>query len=397
VIKADSCVTPDCVLDLRPVAVALLVRYAQQNNVRFLREILRLLRIVDNHLFYGSLVGIDLLGNEQRSLFLKAVHAFRPFQISLYLLVVGERIHLLEEHIQVAFNLLGCLCPHVLSNLSGHLTWVHFECLDNLLEVATVPVEEALLEQKVLLDQVFFRKVDVCHACEVATVLVVNLLLYELFESVGIREEPEVLDDLQLFAFGLVTDADIAALEDLRTKRALAQVALKLGFTFAARVLDYHVSDLFHDLFLIFDAFLFGVVDVFELVEVHRVHREVRHVQLVLRGLVRLLVDAHCALFTFTDQGVDIPIIELVANLEDAISSIVDHVNHFFLLEPLIFWRHSALLDNQVVEFQLHSLAFNHFLLHRVGCDQPEDLHYFLLADTMRTIHRLQVNLWVPV
>lgn len=154
---------------------------------------------------------------------------------------------------------------------------------------------------------------------------------------------------------------------------------------------------MFHDLFLIFDAFLFGVVDVFELVEVHRVHREVRHVQLVLRGLVRLLVDAHRALFTFTDQGVDIPIIELVANLKDAISSIVDHVNHLFLLEPLIFWRHSALLDNQVVEFQLHSLAFNHFLLHRVGCDQPEDLHYLFLADTMRTIHRLQVNLWVPV
>lgn len=114
----------------------------------------------------------------------------------------------------------------MLSNLSGHLTWVHFECLDNLLEVTTVPVEEALLEQKVLLDKVFFRKVDICHACEVATVLVVYLLLYELFESVGIREEPEVLDDLKLFAFGLVTDADIAALEDLRTKRALAQVAL---------------------------------------------------------------------------------------------------------------------------------------------------------------------------
>ena len=61
VIKSDAGITPDGVLDCRPIAVALLVGDAKQNDVSFFAEVFRFLREVDYHFLDRPFVGIDFL------------------------------------------------------------------------------------------------------------------------------------------------------------------------------------------------------------------------------------------------------------------------------------------------------------------------------------------------
>jgi len=86
------------------------------------------------------------LPDEGWRLLLKAVHAFSPLEVALDLLIIIKRVHLLEENVQVTFNFLDRLRPYMLRYLRGHLAGVHLKRLDDLLEVAAVPAEEAFLE-----------------------------------------------------------------------------------------------------------------------------------------------------------------------------------------------------------------------------------------------------------
>lgn len=325
------------------------------------------------------------------------MHAVRALKRLFDLLVISQRVHLLEKHFKVTFDFFGSLRAHVVRDLSRHLTRVSLKRLDDFLEVSSVPIEETFLEQVVLLNQVFFSKVDVLHAGEVAAILAIDFFLDQLLQPVWVREEPEVLDDLKFLALGLVADADVTALEDLWTKSALAQVALQLGLTFAALVLDDHVSDLFHDLVLLLGTALFGVVHILKLVKVHRVHGEIRQVELVLRSLVGFLENVHSAFLALTNQRVDVAVVKLIPHLEDAVCAVVDHINHLVFLKTLVLGSHTPLLDDQGVQFELHRLTFNHLLLHRVRRDESEDLYDLFLADAMGSVHGLQVHLRVPV
>lgn len=56
-----------------------------------------------------------------------------------------------------------------------------------------------------------------------------------------------------------------------------------------------------------------------------------------------------------------------------------------------------TLLDNELVEPQLLRCAFQHALLHTALRDETEDIDLLRLSYTMRTVHRLQIGLRVPV
>jgi len=56
-----------------------------------------------------------------------------------------------------------------------------------------------------------------------------------------------------------------------------------------------------------------------------------------------------------------------------------------------------ALLNDDLIETQLHLGTFNHLLFHRLLCDKAEDVDLLLLANTMCAILCLQIDLRVPV
>lgn len=171
---------------------------------------------------------------------------------------------------------------------------------------------------------------------------------------------------------------------------------MSLAFA-AGGVLDDHVTHLLHDLVLLLSAALLGVIYIFELIKVHRVHSEVRQVQLILGRCVGFFENAHGALFSLLDECVDVAVIELVTNLENPISTIVYHIDHLVFLEPRVLRRNAAFLNNEAVEFEFHGLPLDHFLLHCIRRYEPKHLDNLLLADSVSAIHCLEVNLWVPV
>ena len=84
------------------------------------------------------------------------------------------------------------------------LTRILLQGLAHLLEVTSVPVSKALVQQVVLLDLVFLSEVNVVHALEIARILGLKLSLNELLQSVWVGEESIVLDDLEFLALGVL-------------------------------------------------------------------------------------------------------------------------------------------------------------------------------------------------
>jgi hypothetical protein len=66
-------------------------------------------------------------------------------------------------------------------------------------------------------------------------------------------------------------------------------------------------------------------------------------------------------------------------------------------LEGIAFWRHSTLLNNKGVKFQLHGLFLNHFFLHGVFGDESINSDLLCLTNSMSSIHCLEIHLWIPV
>ena len=59
--------------------------------------------------------------------------------------------------------------------------------------------------------------------------------------------------------------------------------------------------------------------------------------------------------------------------------------------------RNFARLDDHLVEFESDGLPLKDFLLNRGLSDESVDIHLLLLADSVSTVHGLEVNLGVPV
>jgi hypothetical protein len=56
----------------------------------------------------------------------------------------------------------------------------------------------------------------------------------------------------------------------------------------------------------------------------------------------------------------------------------------------------STLLNNELIETELLRSTLEHALLNAIFRYEPENIHLLRLSDTVRTIHRLQVGLWIP-
>ncbi len=56
-----------------------------------------------------------------------------------------------------------------------------------------------------------------------------------------------------------------------------------------------------------------------------------------------------------------------------------------------------GLLDDQIVPFEFDGLSLNDFFLNSIFSDEPVDIDWVFLADSMSSIHGLEIHLWVPV
>lgn len=96
------------------------------------------------------------------------------------------------------------LGPNVVRDCFQVLWRVEFQCLQELLEIPAVPINETPTEKRFLLYLVLLGELDCLNTLEVACVLRVYLSANKLFEPVWVREEPKLLDKLHLFLLGFV-------------------------------------------------------------------------------------------------------------------------------------------------------------------------------------------------
>lgn len=87
----------------------------------------------------------------------------------------------------------------------------------------------------------------------------------------------------------------------------------------------------------------------------------------------------------------------IVGGFEDRIGAKLKHLLHLVLGQCLILLRWSLLLDDQTIPFQLDHLPFNNLLLNSILRDQPIDPYFLLLANSVSSIHGLQVHLRIEI
>ena len=149
---------------------------------------------------------------------------------------------------------------------------------------------------------------------------------------------------------GLSRDSYLSALEELREQFALVKIEVDVLLLPAAHphlfVQQVHYV-LLQGLVLLLP-FLLQIVDVFVLVHVYLVHLEVKHVELILKNLLGLLLHGLSPLQALLDQQVDVLILDIARpHPEDLVSSIVDHVLQIVLLEVGVLGGQPSLLDDE--------------------------------------------------
>ena len=313
---------------------------------------------------------------------------------------ICEHAHVFEESGAVFLNLLRGLGPDVAGNRLEIFTGEEVQRLAEFLEVAAIPLQESLLHENVLFDAVFFSVGDIFIATEVGAVLALDFFFDQFPKPIWPGEESVVLDYLQALADSFLRDADGLAREDLWAQVGLLEtddlVLDAATFAVGGLVRDHGQHVVLHLEGLSFASAL-RIILIFELIQINRVHFEVNHVELFSDLFLSNFLLLEGPAFTILDHLIDILVLKVAANRENGISSVVEHLLHFLLLEAGVFRRQASLLDNHGVELQLERLPLNHLLLHGVSGHQAEHLHNFRLADSVGPVHRLQVDLGVPV
>ena len=85
----------------------------------------------------------------------------------------------------------------------------------------------------------------------------------------------------------------------------------------------------------------------------------------------------------------------MLAAMENRLNEYVFHMSTE--VTPTFGSLRPPLLDNELVESQLLRCTLEHALLNTALCDETEYIDLLRLADTMSTIHCLQVGLRIPV
>ena len=90
----------------------------------------------------------------------------------------------------------------------------------------------------------------------------------------------------------------------------------------------------------------------------------------------------------------------LICSRDDFLSSISNHVNHFFTLQLFVVSLIQAVvvfLHNKVINFEFLCRSFYYFFFDWIFSDQSVDYNLFFLSNSMCSVNSLQVNLWVPI
>ena len=76
----------------------------------------------------------------------------------------------------------------------------------------------------------------------------------------------------------------------------------------------------------------------------------------------------------------------------------LDHLllSHFILIDGISSMEFSS-LNNQIIDLKLACSSFHNHLLDRALSHEPIDSNFSFLANSMRSINSLEVNLWVPI
>jgi hypothetical protein len=125
--------------------------------------------------------------------------------------------------------LISSFRANVICDLLAFLARVHFESLQELLEISAIPVQKSKRHQSFLLNLFFLGKVDWLNTLEIAAILCIYLALNQLFQSLRLREKPKILHLVQLLLLSLFTDADVSTLENFRTETCFREVLCVFG------------------------------------------------------------------------------------------------------------------------------------------------------------------------
>lgn len=170
-VETASGVSAESMLDLLPVAVAMLMGQTEQDNISFLGEVLGFLNDIDEHLLNGSLIRCNLLLDQNRCLSLETVDSLCTIELLLDVSVVIQCLEPLKEDFQVLLHLIGSLSAYMSRNRLALLSWVQLECLTDFLVVPSVPVRESTLKENLLLDAFSVCKLHIVHTLQVAAIL----------------------------------------------------------------------------------------------------------------------------------------------------------------------------------------------------------------------------------
>lgn len=149
-----------------------------------------------------------------------------PFKNFFNFHIFVQVFYICIKCILVCFNLLRSLCAYMSYNTCNIFFRIQLQWLNEFLEVASVPVNEATLHQSIFFNLLFFCKFNMLDPLEVPTVLCVNFFFNQLFKSFWLWKESEVLYNLDLFLFCFFTDAYISSLKNFWAQVCFTQIFL---------------------------------------------------------------------------------------------------------------------------------------------------------------------------
>lgn len=387
------------VLDLGPVAIAEPVGHAEENDVGLFAEELRLLsRVGQSHFVVWVGVLLNLFSDDVWSTHVER-YIFLGFLNSLLDLIgVVKSVNLLKEHDGILLDLLRSLGTlHVFTDVGIISRREKFESLQELLEFSSLPFNEAFGLNEVLFDFHFWSECVLFDALNVAIVLGLHFDLKQLLQSFRVWEESKVSNLGQPLLQCLVGDAYIAIGKDVGAKTIFSEVSFDLSSGGFRRLCIKHGDDvLLQQVFGVL-SLLLQVVDILKLVQVAGIHVEIERVKLVVHQLFSLLVDLSGLVLSLFDHVFDVLVVNIRPNFEDGISTVVHHIFQVIFLHSCVLGRHSTLLDDERIKFELHRLFLNHFFLHGIFSDKSVHSHLLFLADSVGSVHGLKIHLRIPI
>lgn len=147
------------------------------------------------------------------------------------------------------------------------------------------------------------------------------------------------------------------------------------------------------------------IVLVLEHVWINFLHIEVKRVTALLFEFICIIFGNLIYLFVMVDTFLDNLInVDWISIKDDFV---IFHLHYFcrtmeedfliIFLTQICVCSLVPLLNNNLIQLELNSLPFNYLLFYSVLSHKPVDVYFFLLADTMTTIHCLKIDLWVPI